>query len=119
MTVNPSINPALPWAEQIERAEPDLLRQQMQRKPGLAAAGRAADQRVPRQQLRWNRHRSSSRRTARRFRGEVNPIPLRKMRRHPWLARMRRQFPSIHEQLRLGAIRSICVASGNRSSNAN
>ena len=26
MTVNPSINPALPWAEQIERAEPDLLR---------------------------------------------------------------------------------------------
>ena len=26
MTVNPSINPALLWAEQIERAEPDLLR---------------------------------------------------------------------------------------------
>jgi hypothetical protein len=26
MTAKPSIDPALPWAEQIERAEPDLLR---------------------------------------------------------------------------------------------
>jgi putative transposase len=26
MTANPSMNPALPWAEQIQRAEPDLLR---------------------------------------------------------------------------------------------
>ena len=26
MTAMPSIDPALPWAEQIDRAEPDLIR---------------------------------------------------------------------------------------------
>ncbi len=27
MTARPSIDPALPWIEQIDRAEPDLLRE--------------------------------------------------------------------------------------------